>query len=86
MAQNILGCLYKDGECTEKDFEKATYWYNKAAENGNEFAQCNLGKCYNSGIGVEKDLEKAIYWFNKSAENGNNIAQYNLECIDYFFY
>ncbi len=58
--------------------EKAIYWYNKAAENGYEFAQYNLGRCYALGIGVEKDETKAFEYCKNSAEKGCNIAQNNL--------
>jgi len=39
--QNNLGCLYEKGERTERNLEKAFYWFQKAAEN-NEFAMNNL--------------------------------------------
>ena|SRR6266542_1399538 len=39
MNQSVLGCLYKNGEGTEKDLEKNIYWYNEAAKNGNKLAQ-----------------------------------------------
>ncbi|CAI2182567.1 11742_t:CDS:2, partial [Funneliformis geosporum] len=41
-AQVFLGYLYDNSEGTEKNLENAIYWYNKAAENMNESAQCNL--------------------------------------------
>ena len=48
----------------KKNLEKAIHWYQKAAENGNKFAQCNLGICYQYGDGVKKDETKAFNWYN----------------------
>ena len=36
--QNLLGIHYKNGKCVEHDKEKAAYWYQKAAEQGHEYA------------------------------------------------
>ena len=43
----------------------------KAAEQGDPQAQCNLGRCYIEGDGVEKDEKEA-------AEQGVAKAQFNL--------
>lgn len=60
------------------DFEKATYWYKKAAEQGHAEAQNNLGASYKGGNGVEKDVTQAIFWYEKSAQQGIPTAQANL--------
>ncbi len=70
MAQYNLAILYEDGEGTEKNLEKAFYWYQKAAENGDSMAQYHLALSYYKGEGIEKNLEKAFYWYQKAAENG----------------
>jgi len=56
------------GEGVEKDWEKAAYWFTKAAEQGDATAQNNLGVCYENGMGVERDRKKAVYWYTKAAE------------------
>ncbi len=38
-AQNCLGSIYRSGEGVEKDLEKALYWYEKAAKQGDIEAQ-----------------------------------------------
>ena len=43
-----------DGDAVPKDPVKAFAWYLKAAEQGDEHAQCNLGYCYYQGVGVTK--------------------------------
>ncbi|GET53926.1 kinase-like domain-containing protein [Rhizophagus irregularis DAOM 181602=DAOM 197198] len=65
---NLANC-YKNGEGTEKNLDKAFYWYQKAVENGNEDAIFNLAICYRNGEGTEKNLEKAFYWYQRAAEN-----------------
>ncbi|RIA81548.1 hypothetical protein C1645_716941 [Glomus cerebriforme] len=77
---NELACCYYNGKGTEKNLEKAFYWYQKASENenGNEIAMIGLAICYESGFGTEKNLEKAFYWYQKASENGNGFGMNNL--------
>lgn len=42
LAQNNLGWMYEYGEGTEKNIEKAEYWYRIASENGFSLATENL--------------------------------------------
>jgi TPR repeat protein len=68
ISQNDLRILY---EKITKDFEKAFYWYSKAANNGNEVALYNLGSYYKFGKGgAKKDEAKANEFYEKSAEQG----------------
>ena len=64
-----LELLYHYGVKTEKNLEKAFYWYEKAAENDDNNAMYNLAICYENGIGTELNLEKAFYWYQKAVEN-----------------
>ncbi len=70
----------KEGEklYSDKKYEQAIYWWQKAADAGNSAAQKNLAICYFNGYGVEKDVEKAVYWWQKAADAGNSAAQKNL--------
>ena len=68
-AQVMLGVKYD--ESVPKDCEKAAYWFTKAAEQGDGYAQMRLGYSYANGEGVPKDFEKANYWFTKAVEQGN---------------
>src|SRR6266498_4077338 len=65
-AQYNLALSYHNGEGTERNLEKAIYWYQKAAENGNTDAQYNLATIYYNGEEAEKNLEKAFYWYQKA--------------------
>ena len=51
-AQSFLGSCYENGENVEQSFEKAVYWYTKAANQGDTNAQLALGNCYLEGKGV----------------------------------
>ena len=71
----------KEGEklYSDKKYEQAIYWWQKAADAGNSAAQKNLAICYFNGYGVEKDVEKAVYWWQKAADAGDSDAEYMLE-------
>ena len=77
-----LGKLYYYGlEGVLEDKKLAVYWYQKSANQGNEFAQHRLGECYRLGDGVDEDVEIAQKWYYKSAMQGYSTAQYRLgEC------
>ena len=45
------------------NYEKAAYWYLKAAEQGLDDAQKRLAKMYAKGKGVRQDLIQAYVWF-----------------------
>ena len=51
------------------------FWYRKAADQGDAYAQCNLGRCYESGQGVTKDLAEAGKWYKLAADNGHEDAK-----------
>ena len=79
-SQSLLGALYEvGGEEIKQDYQKAIYWYTKAAEQGNEIAQNRLGHMYELGTGVEQDYQKAIYWYTKAAEQGDEDSKKSLQ-------
>lgn len=81
--QYELAEKYRKGEdALPQNWEKATYWFTKAAEQGYAKAQEWLGGHYKYN---EKDEEKAAYWyakaveqFTKAAEQGDVNAQKEL--------
>jgi len=78
-AQFVLGTAYYLGlNGAEQDYEKAFYWWKKAAEQGNPDAQISMGFCYYGGKGIEQSNSKAFYWWKKAAEQGNPEAQVQL--------
>ena len=66
LAQHGLGFMYMQGECVEKNAEKAIEWFLKAADQGFLGAMTTIGMMYREGNGVERDEEKAREWFRKA--------------------
>ena len=86
LKKNRINFAYcKEGKklYSDKKYEQAIYWWQKAADAGDSGAQFNLAICYFYGDGVVKDIEKAVYWWQKAADAGNSAAQKNL-AICYF--
>jgi TPR repeat protein len=78
-AQYTLGNHYYSGEeGYPQDYERAAYWYLKAAKGGNAKGQLAIGIVYRRGQGVSADMDAALYWMKKSAGNGHSLAMYNL--------
>ena len=78
-AMNDLGALYYGGERGfEQDFEKAVYYYDMAAANGNRLSQENLGYCYYYGRIGAPDYEKAFHYFALGAFAGSLISLYKI--------
>ena len=75
-----MNILYDQGLANEKneDYEHALQFYEQAAEQGDDRAECRIGHIYRFGRGVTKNYEKALYWYNRAAEKGNALAQSNL--------
>ena len=66
----------------EQDFSEAAYWFEQAANQGDEKCQYELGLCYLYGKGVEENIRKAAEWLSKSASN-YAMAQHKLDEFAY---
>lgn len=77
-AQYRLGALFHDGVTVPQDYEKAAYWYKKAANAGNYHAQFDLATLYDMGAGVQQNLKQAAYWYRRAADQGAPAGQYNM--------
>lgn len=80
-AQTDLGTAYEFGISLQQDYERAAYWYQRAANQGYAGAQTNLGVLFAQGDGVPYDRAKAINWFRKAASQGDRVAKENLEIL-----
>ena len=49
--------LYEKGNGTEKNLEKAFYYYNKCAEQEDKVAINKIGEMYVNGLGIIQDSE-----------------------------
>ncbi len=61
------------------NLEKALYWYQKAAENGNIKSQFDLAVLHQKGKKVEKNLKKALYWYQKIVANDFKVVQKHFD-------
>jgi S1-C subfamily serine protease len=83
-SQCKIGDIYYRGDGQNQSFEKAAFWFKKAAIQGNGFATYKLGWMYENGEGVEKDYNQAAFWYKKSAETGWDLPQFNLALMYHF--
>ena len=81
-AQMVLGDIYAIGAgMPEIDYKTALHWYEKAGDNGNVDAMCNVVCAYeDSREGVEKNEALAEEWLKKAVDAGSQRAQ---EYLDY---
>jgi len=61
-AQFTLGDMYRWGDIGPANFEKALYWYTRAARQGNVDAMLGLAGMYGHGQGVTQDKVAAYRW------------------------
>ncbi|MCE3239312.1 MAG: hypothetical protein K0R24_2293, partial [Gammaproteobacteria bacterium] len=73
-----LAQKYHHGLGVPQDYEKAMKEYEKAAAQGNHWAQTNLGDIYRDGLGVPQNYDQAREWYQKAALQGNDFAQTSL--------
>ena len=67
-AQFELGKNYETGRIgLPKDIPQAQYWYRKAADRGDPYAEASLGILFNFGKGVERDYAQAYMWYERAA-------------------
>ena len=78
-AQHDLAAIYTAGHGNvAQNYDRASVWFEAAANNGVANAAYNLGVLNHQGIGRKADLEEAIVWYKKAAEADHPEAQYNL--------
>jgi TPR repeat protein len=65
-AQFNLGLMYHSGLQVPFDERKAVYWYQRAAEGGNQLAQEYMAIGYQEGwFGLPRDLAKSHFWYQR---------------------
>ena len=77
-AQFNVALIYEDGTELPQDYEKAVYWYRKAAHQGHAVAQYSLALLLSKGLGSFRDTRAASAWYRMAAEQGHQRAQFNL--------
>ena len=66
-----LGKIYDEGKLTQRNLEKALFWYEKAAMNNHTHSMLMMGYFLCRGIGGEIDKVKANDWLNKSGRTAH---------------
>ncbi len=73
----LMGALYRDGWCVNKDSEQAARWFNLAARQGDGSSAFCLSVMYRYGQGIEQDRVVANVWatvaFAKRIERAGEI-------------
>lgn len=77
-AQHDLATLYASGKLVTLNYDRARYWFTRAADGGIANAHYNIGVMYHQGLGVEPDMKTAIVAYERAAELGHPEAMYNL--------
>ncbi len=77
----IVATHYLNGDTTTADYEKAAFWYGKAAAAGSAPAQYRLATLYERGKGVDKNLNTALSWYERAGALGNIKAMHNAAVI-----
>lgn len=85
-AQYRLGKCFEDGKGVHSDVKQAKYWYEKAARQGDKWAQDRLALMYYWGKkfredGLDKNIQEAIKWLERAANQGYEHSQYFLARI-----
>lgn len=84
-SQNYLGYWYEEGKNgLPVDYQEAYRWYQKAAEQGDSYAQYDIGWLFDNGLGVKENKREAVKWFKRAASKNNVDAIYRLGLCYYF--
>lgn len=70
-AQEQVARKYLYGDGTKQDATKARYWFEQAANGGNNAARIELGKMLAIGVSVPLDAPESIVWFRQAADDGD---------------
>lgn len=79
LVQNRIGNIYSEQPFSDR--KKANEWFQKSADQGNQYAQFNLGLAYKNGLGVMTNYTKAMQLFTQSAKQGNASAMNSIAVI-----
>jgi TPR repeat protein len=77
-SQAKVGGFYVLGDGIDVDYEKAAFWFERAAKQDNPVALNDLGNMFGAGLFFEKDEEKAIALYKLAAELGSDAGKLNF--------
>lgn len=73
-SQYQVARLLENGQGVAADFDRALYWYDRAAQKGHGAAQLRLGR-YHMNESPDPNKALGFYWIQSAADNGNADAQ-----------
>ncbi len=77
-----IGQLYRRGEGLRyRDFEKAVYWYQRAAGRGYVPAQYEVARLQFEGLVVPRDIDEMMFWLWRAALSGHSASQVMLGAV-----
>lgn len=76
-----IGKMYAAGQGTEKNYEEAAAWFERAVEKKHNFAQYALAGQYLNGQGVEKDERKALQLYECAKSRGIHMLDMKRENV-----
>ncbi len=76
--QYQIGMMYFQGFGTSVDNQKSTEYFEKSAEQGNQYAKRLLALEYISGKNFEQDIEKGIVLLTECADSGDAFSCYKM--------
>ena len=71
LAMGYENGLGQDAGQGRQDYQQAAYWFDKAANQNDGYAQLNLGVMYEKGWGVPQNLERAKQLYARAAGSSN---------------
>jgi serine/threonine protein kinase/TPR repeat protein len=72
--QLALANAYFSGRQLAPDYRSAAYWYGRAAQAGDQYAQWQAGRIYEQGIGVAPNYSRAFNLLNLASEHDDSPA------------
>jgi uncharacterized protein len=77
-----IGRIYRLGQGVRyRDFEKAVYWYQRAAGRGYVPAQYELARIQFEGLVVPRDIDEMMFWLWRAALSGHADSQIMLGAV-----
>jgi len=77
-----IGKIYRLGQGLRyRDFEKAVYWYQRAAGRGHVPAQYELARLQFEGLMVPRDIDEMMFWLWRAALSGHAESQIMLGVV-----
>ncbi|XAV88997.1 MAG: hypothetical protein AAHH96_02805 [Candidatus Symbiodolus clandestinus] len=67
-----MAFAYRDGQGMARDYAKALFWFQQAADRGCSDSKASIGFLYFNGLGGAKDFSTAFDWFSQAAEQGEH--------------